>query len=39
MYNGEAFIVRNAASKKLKNIIIQLAKECDRTKTIVPQNA
>ena len=30
MYNGEAFILRNAASKKLKNVIIQLAKECDR---------
>ena len=30
MYDGEAFILRNAASKKLKNIIIEIAKEFDR---------
>ena len=30
MYNGEAFIIRNAASKKLKNIIIDLLKSYDK---------
>lgn len=32
MYNGEAFILRNAAKKKLKNIVINLAKFYDKKK-------
>ena len=29
MYSGEAFIVRNAAKKSLKDVVINLAKHCD----------
>ena len=30
MYSGEAFIVRNAAKKNLKDIVLKLAKSYDK---------